>query len=463
MPRAVGFLKGTVDSPCVEGKPCILKIGSLQLPTSAFAYYIIAISVLLQALVFISVGAMADYGGWRKRMLFISTIVGSASSMLILTVVRPSLYLYAALLSIVMNIAFGTATVFYNAYLPLLANNYHATEDIDPDMVEKKAVSIRSISSENTRLKKHDNISSFISTRGFILGYLGAFIVLALCAVYVYLSGQTFLNLEMCVAFCGVWWLLFSIYSFLRIKKRPGPDLPTGTNYLLFSWKKVYRTMSKCKQLPVTFWYLLCFFLFSDGYSTVGSVAVIFAHTEMGVPYDKLIIAVLLSPFCSFLGNAFFYILQKWTKLASKSILVILLGLMGLIPIWGILGFFTTSIGLHNQWEIYLFACYFGFLVGALQSFSRVIFSELIPPGDESEFFSLYAITDKGSSWLGPLVQSLLLNVTGSPRYIFIVLLGMIWIPIPIIVSLVDMTQGIKDAKSFHLSDSTLPIVPVNN
>ena len=37
-----------------------------------------------------------------------------------------------------------------------------------------------------------------------------------------------------------------------------------------------------------------------------------------------------------------------------------------------------------------------GFILGAYQSFSRVLYSELMPPGHESEFFSLYEVTDKG-------------------------------------------------------------------
>jgi UMF1 family MFS transporter len=135
---------------------------------------------------------------------------------------------------------------------------------------------------------------------------------------------------------------------------------------------------------------------------------------------------------------------------------------MGLVPAYGVLGLFTDRIGLHHEWEIYLFAVYYGFLVGALQSYSRVIFSELIPPGDESEFFSLYAITDKGSSWLGPLLQSLLLNATGNSRYGLLVLIAMIWVPIPIVLGLVDVDRGVQDAKTFHSSRRPSLVAPVD-
>lgn len=461
MPQKVGYLKGAPGSPCVENRACVLfTLGAMEVLSTSFAYYIIAVSVLCQALVFISVGAMADYGGYRKRMLIVSTIVGSASAILMLTVVTPRLYWYAAILSIVMNMAFGTATVFYNAYLPLLANNYSSFEQeaaVGPDAVlaasDTAGLAVaddeKSVQS-SVRLAKLDNASSYISTRGFIIGYLAAIIVLAMCALFLFLAGNAFFNLQICVAFCGVWWLGFAVLPLVHLKRRPGPRLPAGTNYMTFSWRKVINTLGKCRRLPVTFWYLLCFFFFSDGYSTQGQVAVIFARTEMNVPYEKLIIAVLISPVASVAGNYFFYYLQRWARLSSKAILIIQLGLMGLIPVYGTMGIFTTKIGMHNQWEIYAFSTVYGFLIGSVQSYSRVIFSELIPPGDESEFFSLYAITDKGSSWLGPLVQSLMYNLTGNSRFGMVVLVLMIWAPIPVIVCLVDMSRGIRDAQAFH-------------
>ena len=40
----------------------------------------------------------------------------------------------------------------------------------------------------------------------------------------------------------------------------------------------------------------------------------------------------------------------------------------------------------------------------------------MIPEGKEVEYFSLYEISDKGTSWLGPLVFGLALQMTGSYR-----------------------------------------------
>lgn len=40
----------------------------------------------------------------------------------------------------------------------------------------------------------------------------------------------------------------------------------------------------------------------------------------------------------------------------------------------------------------------------------------MIPQEKAAEYFALYEISDKGTSWLGPLVFGLALNFTGSYR-----------------------------------------------
>ena len=40
----------------------------------------------------------------------------------------------------------------------------------------------------------------------------------------------------------------------------------------------------------------------------------------------------------------------------------------------------------------------------------------MIPKGQEAEYFSLYEVSDKGTSWLAPLMFGLALQFTGSYR-----------------------------------------------
>lgn len=439
--RANGLDPAT-GAGCTElSERCVLfRVGSLEITSSSFAYYTIAISVLMQAVTFVSVGALADYGPYRKRLLIASSLAGSLASMAVLAVQSTKLYMLVAILVILMNVFFGTATVFYNAYLPILSSGH--VRRMEEEAKSKAEDPISNL----------DRTANWISTRGFIIGYVGALLTLILTGLAVWWWENSLLSKQAAVAFCGLWWLLFGIWPLWQLKTRPGPALPS-VNYIIFSWSKVLGTLRRCKQLPVTFWFLLAYFLYSDGYSTLGSVAVLFARDVLHVPDDKLILAVILAPLASLVGNFICYHFQRLTKATSKAMVVGLLLLLSLIPVWGALGLWTRAVGLHNLWEIYLFAGWFGFAIGAIQSYSRVMFAELIPRGLESEFFSLYAITDKGSSWIGPLFQTLISDWTRNPRLGLLFLLVLLVVPIPILLGLVDMEAGRTVAAAYRIAE----------
>jgi UMF1 family MFS transporter len=62
-------------------------------------------------------------------------------------------------------------------------------------------------------------------------------------------------------------------------------------------------------------------------------------------------------------------------------------------------------------------------VLGGTQALSRSLFSQMIPKGREAEYFSLYEISDKGTSWLAPLIFALALQFTGSYRIAILSLL----------------------------------------
>jgi UMF1 family MFS transporter len=53
-------------------------------------------------------------------------------------------------------------------------------------------------------------------------------------------------------------------------------------------------------------------------------------------------------------------------------------------------------------------------IMGGSQALSRSLYSLMIPKGKEAEYFSVYEVSDKGTSWLAPLLFGLTLQFTGS-------------------------------------------------
>jgi UMF1 family MFS transporter len=69
----------------------------------------------------------------------------------------------------------------------------------------------------------------------------------------------------------------------------------------------------------------------------------------------------------------------------------------------------------------------------------------MIPRGQESEYFSLYEVSERGTSWLGPLVFGLALQQTGSYR-IAILSLAIFFAVGLLILLRVNTQQAIREA-----------------
>ena len=113
---------GTGDENCE-----VLKTPSIGgVNATSFSFFIIGMSCLSQLVAFIFLGRSGDYGDNRKTYLLWSSMVGATA--LIMFVFFPvgeayPKHIFAALLTIVSNTAFGLAQIYYNAYLPLLTED----------------------------------------------------------------------------------------------------------------------------------------------------------------------------------------------------------------------------------------------------------------------------------------------------------------------------------------------------
>ena len=91
--------------------------------------------------------------------------------------------------------------------------------------------------------------------------------------------------------------------------------------------------------------------------------------------------------------------------------------------VYTLIGFIPNSpIGLVSPTEMFLFSFIYGGNVGSMQSYARTIYAELIPVGRETEFFSIYEITAKGSSFLGPLIVAIVSNTSTMRWAMFYIL-----------------------------------------
>jgi len=271
---------------------------------------------------------------------------------------------------------------------------------------------------------------------------------LIVCMAILFAAGSdnAMTGMRLAVFVCGLWWFIFSLFTFVALKERPLEPLPEGQNYIKFSIMSFIGTIDKVKKLPQTARFLIAFFIFSDAMSTIPAVGILFAQREMGMATFEVTILALLVPLFAAWGIPFHSWLAKKLELSQKQMILLVNFEFCVLMLYGLIGFIPGSpIGLHYPIEIYIFGAIYGSIMGYSFSLSRVLFADLSPPGCESEFFSFFEITDKGSSWMGPAICGAFYELTGTARTAFTYLISAFIFAIFLLKNF-DPLQGKQDA-----------------
>lgn len=347
---------------------------------SFFAYSVSA-SVLLSVLVMPVAAAVADRTGRKKPILGGAAYLGAAatSAMFFLDGDR---YLLGGALLILANVSFAVAVVLYNAFLPQIATP-----------AERDAV----------------------SSRGWAAGYAsGALVLLADLGLFLgheALGVSESSAVRICLASAGVWWGLFTVVPLLRLRdrQRSGAGAETGRGGALSGGvRQLAATARDLRRHPLTLMFLAAYLLYNDGVQTVITQASVYGSEELGLDQTTLIVAVLLVQVLAVAGALLMGRLARrfgakrtiaWSLVAWTVTVAAGYFLPSEAPVW----FFVLAAGI-------------GLVMGGSQALSRSLFSQLVPAGKEAEYFSLYEMSDRGTSWLGPLIFGLTYQLTGSYR-----------------------------------------------
>ncbi|MFD3681103.1 MFS transporter [Streptomyces sp. NPDC058613] len=351
----------------------------LGIPVRAgsFFAYSVSLSVIVAVLVMPLVGALADRSGRKKPLLAVAAYTGAAATagMFFLDGDR---YLLGGLLLIVANASLAVSMVLYNAFLPQIAT---------PD--------------------ERDTVSS----RGWAFGYTSGALVLVLNLV-LYQGHDSFglsegTAVRICLASAGVWWGAFALIPLRRLRDR-AVVREAGAGPAVSGWKQLVATLKDMRRYPLTLSFLLAYLIYNDGVQTVISQASVYGSEELELDQSTLIVAVLLVQVLAVAGALGMGRLARVYG-AKRTI-------MGSLVAWAV----TLAAGyfLPARTPVWFFAlaAMIGLVLGGSQALSRSLFSHLVPAGKEAEYFSAYEVSDRGVSWVGPLVFGLTYQVTGSYR-----------------------------------------------
>ena len=97
--------------------------------------------------------------------------------------------------------------------------------------------------------------------------------------------------------------------------------------------------------------------------------------------------------------------------------------------------------------EAWVLAAAIAIVLGGSQALSRSLFSKMIPVGREAAFFGLYEVSERGTSWIGPLLFSVVIARTGSYRQALLSLVFFFVVGL-ILLSITNTDKGIKEANA---------------
>ena len=392
----------------------VLRIGSVGAVTAKSLYpYAIALSVFLQVFLLPVLGAVADYTHLKKRLMAAFCYVGAAATSL-LFFVSGERYLLGALLLVVANLSFGASIVLYNAYL-----NDITTED------------------------RRDEVSS----RGYALGYLGGGLLLAANLALVAFAGSlglsTGLAVRLSLLSAGLWWAGFAGVTFALLKPRAPSRRPTAASSpLVLAIAALRATIRELRRLRQTLRYLVGYMAFNDGIQTVIAIASVFMAQELFVARGRptsesfLMGLVLLVQFVAFFGSLVFERIAA--AIGTKRAILLSLVIWTAIVVYAY-GFLET---VREAWVI---GAVIGVVLGGSQALSRSLFSQMIPAGREASFFGLYEISERGTSWIGPLVFGIVVGATSSYRQAILSLIFLFVVGI-VVLARTDTDRAVHDA-----------------
>ena len=216
--------------------------------------------------------------------------------------------------------------------------------------------------------------------------------------------------------------------TFSLLKSRSSKkSLPPGKSYIAAGFTEIASTFKELRRLPLTARYLIAYLIYNDGIQTVIFASSAFLEQELfpqGNP-EFLLKIFLMVQFVAVGGALLFERLAYLIK--TKNAIIVSLVIWSGIVIYAYR--FLDSVA-----EAWVMAAVIAIVLGGSQALSRSLFSTMIPAGKEASFFGLYEVSERGTSWMGPLLFSIVIARTGSYRvallsliFFFVVGLVVLW------------------------------------
>ena len=324
----------------------------------------IAITSIIVAFISPILGALADKGGYRKFFLIFFTCLCAIFSMLLYFPKQGDIYL-ALTFFIIANIAFEMGGVFCNSYLP--------------DLSTKKNIG---------------KVSGFAWGLGFLGGLIALFIALLLFDVEN--SYNSYEETRKINLFVGIWFLCFSIPTFLYINDRKKEKI--RKSHILKSFQSIRNTFKDIVKYKQIAKFLIARLFFNDALITIFAFGGPYAKHTLGFSMEEVLVFAIILNIAAGIGSFIFGYIEDnigVKKVINISLLILIIAT--------ILAYFApeTNFGQEIFW---ISGVLIGLMIGPNQSCSRSLMARLTPKEKQNEFFGFFAFTGKATAFIGPFL-----------------------------------------------------------
>jgi len=339
----------------------------------------IALSAIIVAVISPILGAIADNGGFRKFFLIVFTWICAIFSIALYFPEAGEVY-FALSLFVIANVAFEMGSVFCNSYLPDLSNN------------------------ENS-----GSVSGFAWGLGFVGGLLALFLSLFLFDI------NNPVDLRKINILVGIWFLIFSIPTFLFVKDRKKEKLKKS--HFIDSFSSIKKTFKSVTEYQLISQFLIARLFFNDGLITIFALGGIYAVGTLDFTFEEVMqLGIVLNIAAGFGAFIFGYIEDKIgvKKVINISLFVLIAATL------------IAYIAPETQFpkKMFWFAgVLIGLMVGPNQSCCRSLMARLTPKEKQNEFFGFFAFTGKATAFLGPLLFGLVTSYYSSQEALWVVII----------------------------------------
>jgi len=337
---------------------------------------------LLVALLAPVLGAIADQGGLKKRMLLSFATMGMLMTAA-LFLVQGGQWLLALMIYLFGAIGFSGANVFYDAMIVDVA--------------------------ERDRLHR-------VSAIGYAIGYCGGGLLFAL-NVLMTLHPDWFLMADKAEAVrwsfvsVALWWALFTVPLMLFVHESREASTAHWWQASKDGFAQLTDTFHHLRRLKPVWLFLLAYFFYIDGVNTVARMAVDYG-LSLGFDSTVLITALLMTQFIAFpAALALGWLGERWSV---KGVILICLAVYAIVCVW--------SSSMQHATDFYWLAAAIGLVMGGVQSLSRSMYARLIPSHQSAEFFGFFNMLGKFAAVMGPALMGVASIASGSVRFSILVI-----------------------------------------